>query len=44
MSTVKRAEILKLGSMESCSIDAEKMVSMKAHLGLPWEKMKVMAR
>ena len=44
MTTDKREEILKMGNIKSVEIDAEKMVAMKAHLGLPWEKMKVMAR
>ena len=33
-----------MGNIKSVEIDAEKMVAMKVHLGLPREKMKIMAR
>ena len=39
-----RSKILEDGNIGYAYIDAEHMVSMKANLGLSWEKMKVMAR
>ena len=41
--TEERTDILKSGSIHA-HIEAEELVAMKANLGLPWEKMKSMAR
>ena len=40
----ERQKILKAGKVNPASIGAEKFVAMKANLGLPWQKMRVMAR
>ena len=39
-----RQEILKSGEIKPIEIQAEQLVSMKANLSLPWEKMKVLGR
>jgi len=39
-----RGEILKLGKIDPVVLDAEELVAMKAHLSLPWEKLKAMGR
>ena len=39
-----RSEILKFGKIDPVMLDAEELVAMKAHLSLPWEKLKAMGR
>ena len=39
----ERSKILKTGCINA-HIEADELVVMKANLGLPWEKMKSMAR
>lgn len=40
----ERLRILKLGNIPPVIIDEESMVAMKADMGVPWEKLKTMAR
>ena len=39
-----REDILKMANITHTSISPEEIVSMKAHLGIPWEKLKTMSR
>ena len=40
----QRSEILKMANIKPMEINAEEMVAMKVDLGIPWEKLKLMAR
>ena len=39
-----RREILKTANITSVEISADAMVAMKVDMGIPWEKLKTMAR
>ena len=39
-----RKEILQNSNISTTNITSEEMVALKADLGLPWEKLKAMAR
>ena len=40
----EREQILKEAKITSVQISAEAMVALKADMGIPWEKLKTMAR
>jgi len=40
----ERQMILKLGNIQPIHLGPSELVSMKSNLGLPWEKMKTMAK
>ena len=44
LSRDQRSQILKSAKISPIEIGAEEMVAMKVDLGIPWEKLKNMAR
>ena len=40
----ERTKILEVANVGQAEINAEEMVALKADIGIPWEKMKIMAR
>ena len=43
-SEENRSEILKQANISPIEIDEKEMVALKVNLGIPWEKVKSMAR